>query len=441
MARFPRGTAFLTIGLVALGAVIGTATVATAACSVTTGDFDGNGSQDLRVIGDLANQTLRIIDAPRLGTTTLFLDCDGDGLFTNAGAGDRNGVVMGEFELFDLRLGSGDDTVTIDVPATVAPDVTAYNKQNRNFMVQLGSGANSFRFDHPALVAHPPPTAVDSRLTIDVQGGSGADEVFYRFTGARASLIVLRADLGAGPDQATLSTFDIGRYEQGSVVNVELQMDAGDDTVTYNTAADLFDGSVYRVNIVTGAGADTVNGGVFSLVSNGRLILNVDLGTGNDVLEWKPPALVGVDGSVHISVTGGPGQDHVAFALSDPFVTSSLDGLVELFVHGDDGNDDLSVHMSPPAPGFSSVAGTVRVHADGGAGNDTVFVSQRSNVGSTGSFDFLLRGGLGADGLELAVEGPATYTPVSAALLDGGPATDQCIVTGVALARKQNCEP
>jgi hypothetical protein len=439
MGTLPRGTALLVIGL-ALGVVIGTATVAVAACSVTTGDFDGNGSQDLRVIGDAANQTLRIIDAPRLGTTTLSLDCDGDGLFTNAAAGDRNGVVMGEFELFDLRLGSGDDAVTIDVPPTVAPDVTAYNKQNRNFAVQLGLGSNSFRFDHPASVLHPPPTAVDSRLTIDVQGGGGADDVFYRFIGARASLIVLRADLGAGPDRVTLTTFDIGRYEQGSVVNVDFQMDTGDDTVNYTPNADLFDGSVYRVNIVTGAGADTVNGGVFSLVSNGHLILNVDLGAGNDVLEWKPPALVGVDGSVHIRVSGGPGQDHVAFALSDPAVTSSLDGLVELLVHGDDGNDDLGVNLSPPAPGSSDVAGTVRAHVDGGAGNDTVIVSQRSSGGSAGTFDFLLRGGLGADGLELAVEGPASYAPVGAALLDGGPATDQCNVVGSALARKQNCE-
>ena len=440
MERSPGLVVLLMIGLT-LGAVLGTAAVATAACSVTTGDLDANGSQDLRVIGDAVNQTLRIIDAPRLGTTTLFLDCDGDGLFTNAAAGDRNGVVLGEFELFDLRLGSGDDVVTIDVPAVEAPDVTAYNKQNRNFAVQLGAGANSFRFDHPALVAHPPPMAVDSRLTIDVQGGGAADDVFLRPGGARASLLVLRADLGSGPDQVTLTTFDIAAYDQASVVNVEFQMDAGDDTVDYNPTADLFGGSVYRVNIVTGAGTDTVIGGVSSRVSSGRLVLNVDLGAGNDVLTWSPPVLVDVDGSVHISVTGGPGQDHVAFALPDPFVTSSLDGLAELFVHGDDGNDDLSVNMSPPAPGSSSVTGTVRVHADGGAGNDTVIVSQRSSGGSTGTFDFLLRGGLGADGLELNVEGPATYTPVSAALLDGGPATDQCNLVGTAIARMQNCKP
>jgi hypothetical protein len=73
-------------------------------------------------------------------------------------------VVFGEFELFDLRLGGGNDTVTIEVPETVAPHVTAYDKQNRNFAVQLGAGNNVFRFFHPwtgvpPAVPRPPPGA------------------------------------------------------------------------------------------------------------------------------------------------------------------------------------------------------------------------------------------------------------------------------------------
>jgi hypothetical protein len=127
----------------------------------------------------------------------------------------------------------------------------------------------------------------------------------------------------------------------------------------------------------------------------------------------------------------------VAFNHPTP-ATSSLAGLVELFVHGDDGNDEIVVNMSPPVSG-STVTGTVRVHADGGAGNDSVEVSQQNNPGSTGTLDFLVRCGLGTDRLELSVTGPAIYTPVGQALLDGGPGTDECVVVGV--ARKQNCEP
>jgi hypothetical protein len=415
--------------------------VATAACTVTTGDFDGNGSLDLRVVTDGANQTLRIVDDPRLHSTTVFLDCNGDGDFIDAG--DRNGEVFGEFELFDLRLSGGDDTVIIEVPETLPPDVTAYDKQNRNFAVQLGAGNNVFRFLHPwtdSPPVVPPFTARSSRLTIDVQAGAGADDVRFQFGGAHSSLIVLRTDLGGGNDTVTLGTFDIARYEQASVVNVDFQTDAGSDTVIFQPNADLFDGSVYRVNIGTGPGADTVEGGILSFIDDGRLIVSVDLGPGNDALSWRPPALVGADGSVHVSVAGGPGQDDVAFALADdPLITSDFHGRVDLFVQGDDGNDSLSVHMSPPAPGSSDLTGTVRVHVDGGAGNDTVLVSQRNNAGSTGTLDFLVRGGLGTDRLGLSVGGPAIYAPVSQPLLDGGPGTDECVLVGPG-TQKQNCE-
>jgi hypothetical protein len=261
--------------------------------------------------------------------------------------------------------------------------------------------------------------------------------VTFQFGGAHSSLIVLRADLGGGNDRVTLSTFDIAHYEQASVVNVEFQMDAGDDTVVYEPTADLFGGSVYRMKIVTGAGSDLVSGGVSSFVFDGDLTIDVDLGTGDDLLVWRPPPGVLPDGAVRISVAGGPGHDVVAFNHPTP-ATSSLAGLVELFVHGDDGNDEIVVNMSPPVSG-STVTGTVRVHADGGAGNDSVEVSQQNNPGSTGTLDFLVRGGLGTDRLELSVTGPAIYTPVGQALLDGGPGTDECVVVGV--ARKQNCEP
>ncbi len=427
----------LRVLVLALGAVLGTAAVAAALCSVATGDFDANGSQDLRILGDAGDQTLRIIDDPSASTTTVFLDCNGDLDFTDAAIGEVNGAVYGEFELFDLRLANGNDDIRIDVP-----EKSAYNGKNRNVVVQLGAGTNVFRFDHPGGI-HPPPTFVNSRMTLDVLGGAGADDVGFRFNGARASLIVLRADLGGGADQVSLTTPDIARYELGSVVDVHLNVGAGNDTVHYSPTADLFDGSVYRVNILGEAGADTVTGFAAGLV-DARLFLNVDLGTGNDTLRMNPPHMVGDAGRIYINVVGGEGQDVLALATASLGFTCTLGGLTEIFVHGDDGNDALTVDMSPDDT-HCFVDGTVRVHLDGGAGDDTLRVEHVSTAPSTGQYDFLLRGGLGRDDLQLSFQNfgdnlPGNYT-VGAALLDGGPAIDECKVVGNALVREQNCEP
>jgi hypothetical protein len=430
MDRLLRGTTLLVAGLASV-AVLGTAAVATAACTVTTGDFDGNGSQDLRVVTDAANQGLEITDDPRGPITTVRLDCDGDTVYERVENFPR------EFELFDLRLGGGNDTVVVQVP-----EAANYTKKFRNFAVQLGGGTNSFFFNHFSSAIHPPPTAIFSSLTIDVQGGGGSDDVRFQFRGAEDSRIVLRADLGGGNDRVTLSTWDIVRYHRSSA-DVEFQLDAGDDTVVYSAPADLWDGSDYRVKIVTGAGTGTVEGGILAFVADGRLTVDVDLGTGDDVLTWLPPMNVGTGstrGSVQVGVAGGPGHDAVTFSLAGHgAVSSGLSGLVELFVHGDDGNDALVVEMSPEI-GDSNVDGTVRVHVDGGAGNDTALATLRTSATSTAAVDFLLRGGLGNDELRLGISGPVSYTPVAEALLDGGPGSDGCAAAGAAVARMQNCE-
>jgi hypothetical protein len=404
---------------------------------VATGDFDANGSQDLRILGDAGNQILRIVDDPTALITTVWLDCNGDGDFTDAALGEVNGTVYGQFELFDLRLTAGNDDVTIEVP-----EKAAYLGQNRNIAVQLGSGTNRFRYDHPGGV-HPPPSFVSSRMTIEVLGGAGADDVGFRFNGARSSLIVLRADLQGGPDQVSVTTPDIARYEQASVVDIELKLGQGDDTIHYAPTADLFEDSVYRVTILGEGGADVVTGFAAGLVE-ARLFLNVDLGPGNDTLTWNPPPMVGDTGRVYINITGGAGADTVAIVPASAGFTSTLNGRVEIFVHGDDGDDVLTVDLSPDISN-SDVDGTVRVHVDGGAGDDTIRVAQVSNAGSDGLYDFLLRGGPGADDVQLSFQNnganvAANYT-VGAALLDGGFGTDECKVVGNALVREQHCEP
>ena len=412
---------------VAFATIVGTAAVAGAACSVTALDLDGNGSLDLRIVGDAADQRLEIVDDPDAGTTTVFLDCNGNGDFLDAAAGDRNGLVLGSFELFDLRLGSGDDTVLIEVPQKAR-----YRDANRNFVVQLGGGQNTFRFRHPS-ATRLEYTAERSRLSIDVQGGGDADDVEVGLKGSIASLVVVRLDVGGGNDTVRFGTTEEVRYEQASVVDVSIEADAGDDHVTYNPTADLFDGSIYRVSIAGGAGADTVDGGLGVLVSDGQLHIAVDLGAGNDVLSWQPLLLVSPAGRVHIRIAGGPGNDNIKIDGAGSLATCTILGLLSLVVHGDDGNDVMTANLSPSTA--CEVDGTVRVHLDGGSGNDAVNLGYVSNAASTGQYDFLVRGGLGTDTLFLAFDNAgistaAAYTPVGAALLDGGYGTDECTVAG-----------
>jgi hypothetical protein len=439
MRRPVGGNILATFGLTP-AIVLGVATVAAAVCTVTIDDFDGNGSSDLRVVGDGAGSILTIRDHPGIiNQAFIFLDCDGDGVMD---PGDLDGGVghPGGFEVVDLQLGGGDDRVTIEVP-----EGALYTDKNRNFVVDLGPGKNRFRFDHPGADDFAF-TAENSRITIDVRGGSGADNVGFRFNGAIASTIVLRADLAGGPDVVSLDTSFIARYEVGSIVNIEFQMGAGSDRVNYQPTADPVDGSVYRVRIVGDDGADVVNGGIFSLIGdNASLLFSVDLGAGDDRLTLSPPPLVDDLGTVHVDVAGGDGHDVLSIAPTSPGWTSRLGGRVEMFVHGNDGNDQITVNMSPDIG--SETSGLIRVHADGGAGNDRVFAAVDAMVGSTGKYDFLLRGGVGTDFLQLTVlnhvsnpNGPSTYPPAGAALMDGGVGTDECKVVGNPLVWKQNCE-
>src|SRR5262245_34629282 len=54
-----------------------------AACSITQGDFDQNGGQDVRIQGDALPQRIVITDGP--GSYRVQVDCNANGLFTDPG--------------------------------------------------------------------------------------------------------------------------------------------------------------------------------------------------------------------------------------------------------------------------------------------------------------------------------------------------------------------
>ena len=76
-----------------------------AACSVTQGDFDGNGRDDVRIVGDARHQYISIADSQ--ASYRVQVDCNGDGDFTDAEDVDT-GVRNFDIETFDVQ-GKGQD--------------------------------------------------------------------------------------------------------------------------------------------------------------------------------------------------------------------------------------------------------------------------------------------------------------------------------------------
>src|SRR5262245_38827956 len=64
-----------------------------AACSVSQGDLDGNGSPDVRIVGDARPQRIVISDSQ--SSYRVQVDCDGNGRFTDPGDIDT-GLTAGE---------------------------------------------------------------------------------------------------------------------------------------------------------------------------------------------------------------------------------------------------------------------------------------------------------------------------------------------------------
>src|SRR5262245_13800712 len=174
----------------ALVAVLAGPAPARAACSVTQGDFDGDGLLDLRILGDTLPQHIAIVD----GTSSYHVqvDCNNDGDFTDVGDIDVTGAVA--IGTYDVR-GGGQDR--IDYSHNAVAVVGAAKDLLVSFGPVPAGKINQLSLQNLNLQG-------GSSLTVDVAGSAGADYLFLGSLGLANSSFILHGDLGAGDDNVFL---------------------------------------------------------------------------------------------------------------------------------------------------------------------------------------------------------------------------------------------
>jgi hypothetical protein len=393
---------------------------------VTRGDFDGNGAEDLRIVGTPARQNLDLALVEPF--VRLSLDCNGDGDYTDPA--DLRAEYPAAIETLDIQL-KGRDNVVVQQGATTAG-------RRYSFLLSLTGGASSFAFAAPPVAT----TISGTSWVFDVAGSGGDDHLRFDLGGGTigASHFQIRGDLGGGNDRLELRLPVILLQ---SVLDVDVALGAGTNTLTIEGGLGRSDRSRVTIDVEGGDAARSVDtvvsgfgrAGVFG--TTGRLAVRAALRAGNDRFTAEEPRL-GTSSDYRTSVAGGPGNDVLRSGRLDPN-PSANDGFIEHVLHGGPGADVLAVD------GHTEGAGTYRVRLDGGEQADAVLGSVHAeDVGfGLNRLDVLVRGGRGPDVVYQAVfePGAAVYAPLGTALMDGGPdAEDDCVFFGNGQGQRFGCE-
>src|SRR5262245_37441730 len=161
----------------------------TLACGAPKGDFDHNGTTDIRLVGDAARQNAII--QLHSGGYDIKIDCDGNGNYT--GPTDIHVSGTDEIESYIIALG-GNDTVTIVQTADMAG-------VSKDIVALLTGGTNKLIFKSQGFAING-----NSSLTFEVSGAAGADTFALDFSGSDVSqsLILARGILGSGANNGSV---------------------------------------------------------------------------------------------------------------------------------------------------------------------------------------------------------------------------------------------
>jgi hypothetical protein len=416
--------------LCAVGVIVLTMPAAArAACSVTSGDFDANGSIDMRFIGDAYRQNL-LLDLGN-GSVQVKLDCNGDGDYADPGDFDFNITTTGGLETFDIQL-RGKDAITILQSASVPGD-------RKNLLLTLGPGGNVVEIDNFFFA----PLTGQSSWVVDVVGGPNDDTLTVRLNGAvTSSLLQVRGDLGLGNDHVVLYG---PATSTGGVIDFDLALGPGNNTLDLIRTAGATLGA-FRSTVNVDGGDVAINSDKVSVnmanpnvifTTGSRFALNANLLAGNDAFTLNDAGCF-TGSESRFRVKGGAGNDVLQAGTVLPGLYSN-DGLIETVFDGGPGADILDIEKHVEG------LGTYRVRAHGGDSSDIVVTSVfAEDVGfGINTLDLLARGGRGADTLYTAIFAPVAtlYNPSAAALLDGGgDVNDICIFFGNGKSERFACE-
>jgi hypothetical protein len=352
-------------------------------------------------------------------------------------AGDIDGASYGNEDQIYFAL-KGNDTITIN-------QTGPWTGQKKDFQFLLGVGTNSVSYE-----SNGNGISGNSRIVFEVAGGTGPDTIDLSFAGNSVdqSSILVRADLGVGNDIVSVAlpaTSDSGRF------NADVNLGLGNNAFTMTQGTAPTSGEV-NLEIEAGTGRDAVTLNP-TVVAGGRMRINTYLGAGNDTYAVNLDLSlleVSSDGDLFLGVDGGGGNDNLAVTRNGTTASTTIiqDGAdFDMRLKGGIGNDTITVDLG--GGGIDAFTnGTIRLRADGGAGNDLFNMvldsSEPSPTSGPGRYDVAVTGGPGNDTLSAThnATGSVSYLQ-GAMILDGGSGTvDTCTIGGSSASSLHllNCE-
>jgi len=356
----------------------------------SVGDFDKDGTVDLRVRGSSSKEHVVITESPDDGTTTLWLDQNTNNVV------DSKDVVKnftgGSFETIDVDLSSGDDTLEYKA-------LTAFDDQQRSFLFDVGSGNDKLIFN----AAGDDGGVFGSYVNCDFDLDTGNDTADVRVGAVDHGKFALNLDGNSGDDSVHIEiTGDI----TVSAVNLDVELGAGKNKLDILSPGSVNDGSNYFINVIGGSGVDTVNTSFSGDIEDARLFVTVNLQAGNDFytntfdLENFD---VGTLGVLVFNVNGGDGNDSILVTRN--FTIGPADflenSLVDFELRGGNGNDKVTLDLGGDVENQRGIylEGKMIVNLDGQAGDDTVTadLSFSDDPASFGDLNMVMKGGDGKD--------------------------------------------
>ena len=421
-----------------------------------------DGNDDL--VGTDGDDVISLLDGDDIVSSGAGNDtiCDGAGGVT-IDAGDGDDIVISgagsEFKPSGIRMGSGNDTVTLLTGGSAATHV--YLGPGADIIDVLGSGDHWIlgeEGDDIILGKAGPWSGYtgffggpgNDRIVGNNVGGDGGND-HITAVGRRASI-----SGGNGNDRIIGTAWD-DQLRGGEGHDVLIGR-GGDDMLDGWTGDDLLIGGSGTDTLVGGNGDDTLKGGSRrDHIRGGRGFDEIYGGSGNDIITdyWQGATIRGGKGSdtititnekVRSSVAGGPGAD---FITADGFLLEIHgDGgpdtftvrLGESTVYGDAGHDEIVFKARAEGLSFNLGSGDdvlvekpgVRhmtgIEVSGGPGNDFVMGTQFPDTlrGNSGS-DFI--DGREADDVIEGGKDPDTLAGgLGADVVRGGGDTDRCLL-------------
>jgi hypothetical protein len=362
------------------------------AATYSVGDFDNDGTVDLRVRGSSAKEHVVITEDPVNGTTTLWLDQD----FNNSkNSRDVVKTFNTPFETIDVDLSSGDDTLEYYA-------ISSFDFMTRGLHLDTGSGNDKLIVD----ASGENNGAFSSTIVCDFDLDSGHDTASIKMGAVDNSLFRLNLDGGSNND--TISIFVQGDIATASV-DIDVNLGTGKNKLDVSSPATITGGSNFFLD-VQGGGAgseyDHVTTSFTNEVQNSRLFVTANLQGGNDTF-MSNLDLQGFDvrelALVRFSLNGGDGNDTIGVSRGGTVGFADIDpgAMLEIRLAGGNGNDNVKLDLGGNEEHNRGLflTGRMVVNMDGQAGNDTVSadLSFAFDPASFGDLQMQMFGGSGND--------------------------------------------